>query len=196
MMVAEHIRKTSIFGGMASIDLPGRMDDISHFRPVPDHQEVFADASMDQSVVIEILSRADVSDIECGSFFWRDCCQENSATDACLEDQTCIDLDSSNFPASATCYLLKGSMKASKGRQAHAAANTIQALLAVLRLPHVESDVVISLMTPTNISQQSTAAAHAGAGEKTAHLSAPDLFNRLLTSFKINDWSLFGHDVS
>lgn len=32
----------------------------------------------------------------------------------------------------------------------------------------------------------------AGAGFKGAHLTAPLLFRRMLATFKINDWSLFG----
>jgi Ran-interacting Mog1 protein len=50
-------RKVQVFGGMASIDLPARMTDISDFRPVPDHQEIYTDANSDQSVIIEILVR-------------------------------------------------------------------------------------------------------------------------------------------
>lgn len=46
-----------LFGGAMSIACPARLQDISAFRPVPDHQEVLTDASMDQSLIVEILVR-------------------------------------------------------------------------------------------------------------------------------------------
>lgn len=61
----ESVRTVQLFGGMASMSLPPRMADVSDFRPVPDHQEIYTDANSDQSVIIEILVRILVS--------WRHC---------------------------------------------------------------------------------------------------------------------------
>lgn len=44
-----------LFGGAMSMAIPPRLADISDFRPVPDNQEIAADASTDQSVIIEIM---------------------------------------------------------------------------------------------------------------------------------------------
>jgi hypothetical protein len=55
---AEELNRQPLFGGMAIIELPDRFGDVSDFRPVPDHQEVLADASTDQSIIIEILVRS------------------------------------------------------------------------------------------------------------------------------------------
>jgi Ran-interacting Mog1 protein len=49
------MREVALFGGAARVMLPARMEDVSDFRPVPDHQEVYTDASADQSVIVEIL---------------------------------------------------------------------------------------------------------------------------------------------
>jgi Ran-interacting Mog1 protein len=58
-MTAEEFSKAvALFGGAANFALPDRMRDVSDFRPVPDHQEVFTDASVDQSVIIDILVRS------------------------------------------------------------------------------------------------------------------------------------------
>lgn len=43
-----------LFGGALSIELPSRFVDLSQFRQIPDHQEVFADGNTDQSIIIEI----------------------------------------------------------------------------------------------------------------------------------------------
>lgn len=58
-MTADQTISQPLFGGMASMTIPTRMQDVSDFRPVPDHQEVYADGAIDQSVIIEILVRYD-----------------------------------------------------------------------------------------------------------------------------------------
>ena len=57
VVAAEELETRQLFGGMASMQCPARLVDISDFRPVPDHQEVLTDASADQSVIVEILVR-------------------------------------------------------------------------------------------------------------------------------------------
>ena len=64
----ESIRTVQLFGGMVSMDVPTRMEDVSNFRPVPDHQEIYTDANSDQSVIIELLVRV----LEC----WSHCASE------------------------------------------------------------------------------------------------------------------------
>jgi hypothetical protein len=83
-------------------------------------------------------------------------------------------------------------MRASKGRQGPDAANEVQVLMQVYRLPHVQSDVVITLWTPASISERSSSAIEAGSGTKVLHLSAPTLFRLIVDSFRVNDWKLFG----
>lgn len=49
------IEPRELFGGAIGMCLPTRFVDISDFRPIPDHQEVFSDANMDQSLIVEVL---------------------------------------------------------------------------------------------------------------------------------------------
>lgn len=53
----DSLHTQQLFGGAVTCDLPARFEDISEIRPVPDHQEVHADAAVDQSIIIEILAR-------------------------------------------------------------------------------------------------------------------------------------------
>eukprot|EP01084_Bolivina_argentea_P059751 109156_1 len=46
-----------LFGGGFGISLPERFIDLSNFRLVPDHQEVWSDAHTDQSIIIELVER-------------------------------------------------------------------------------------------------------------------------------------------
>jgi hypothetical protein len=48
-------QKMELFGGAIRIaSLPSRFKDLSDFRQVPDHQEVFSDPESDQTVIVEI----------------------------------------------------------------------------------------------------------------------------------------------
>ena len=79
-----------------------------------------------------------------------------------------------------------------KGRQSAETSNYVQIIFGVVRLPEVQSDIVISLNTPAYINEKSASAEHAGAGPKTSYLRAPDAFRRMLQSFRIIDMGLFG----
>lgn len=78
------LTQRELFGGAILATLPSRMEDISNVRPVPDHQEVFADGATDQSLIVEVLDRADVADEQCAAYFWADWCSANEAEDAQL----------------------------------------------------------------------------------------------------------------
>ena len=75
-MTTDASRKVPLFGGAISAHLPTRYVDVSDFRPVPDNQEVWTDASVDESVIVEILERVEEgpSDAEGGAagWFWED----------------------------------------------------------------------------------------------------------------------------
>eukprot|EP00892_Ulva_mutabilis_P006145 jgi/Ulvmu1/3902/UM018_0124.1 len=191
-MIADQMSKQPLFGGMAAMTIPTRMQDVSDFRPVPDHQEVYSDGAIDQSVIVEILDRASASDDQCVEFYWADCCTSNDAQDPVMSRSSPIGPPSGVQPHPATAFCIEGQMKASKGRQSELAANTIHVMLCVLRLPHVSSDVIITLSTAMTVSEHSAAAADTGAGDRSDHLRAPALFESMIQSFAINDWSLFG----
>jgi hypothetical protein len=89
-------------------------------------------------------------------------------------------------------FELQGTFKASKGRQAQSAANLVQVLIHIWRLPDVHSDVVLTLTTPMHISELSAAAQDVGAGAKTLHTTAPALFFNIIQSLRIMDTRLFG----
>ncbi len=54
-MTVEALAQRDLFGGAITLACPRRLIDVSDFRPVPDNQEVFADGSSDQSLVVEIV---------------------------------------------------------------------------------------------------------------------------------------------
>ena len=69
---------------------------------------------------------------------------------------------------------------------------SLQVILAIIRLRQVSSEVLIILNTPVSVSASSAAAKDIGAGARSEHLTAPSLLRRVLGTFKIKDYSLFG----
>lgn len=51
----EDVQLHQLFGGAVEMAFPQRLIDVSDFRPVPDHQEVYADGGEDQSLIVEVL---------------------------------------------------------------------------------------------------------------------------------------------
>lgn len=49
--------KAKLYGGAIECNIPAGFDDVSKFRVVPDHQEVYANAETDQSIIVEINER-------------------------------------------------------------------------------------------------------------------------------------------
>jgi hypothetical protein len=58
-----------LFGGALSVQLDPRFFDVSNFRQIPDTQEVFADATTDQSVIVDILEIHSSSNGVCPAHF-------------------------------------------------------------------------------------------------------------------------------
>ncbi|KAI7843900.1 hypothetical protein COHA_002444 [Chlorella ohadii] len=193
MTVDDTLVQRPLYGGAAQLAFPQRFADISDFRPVPDHQEVFADAGLDQSLVIEIVEHQPIADAEAGAYFFQDQAQHNEAAHAQIDETHVLGpADMPGLPPECFKVVVTGQQAVSKGRQGSQALNKVQVMLCVIRLPQHGSDVLITLNSPIYISEHSAAAEHAGAGFKGAHLTAPALFRSILATFAINDWALFG----
>jgi len=154
---------------------------------------VFADGHQDQSLVVEILEMAQVDDKHSAHYFFEDLSVQNEAEASALETvYTLSPSDVPNLPGNSVCTCALGYQTVAKGRQGTDTSNYVQIIFGVVRLPQVQSDIVISLNTPAYINEKSSSAEHAGAGPKTAYLRAPEVFRRMLQSFRIIDMGLFG----
>lgn len=192
--IEDELKPRSLFGGAIELAIPERLTDVSDFRPVPDHQEVFADGAKDQSLVVEVVEHDyNVANASCSRHLFEDLALQNDAVSATFESGESLSADEVRHLPSGTPVLLgMGMQQVSKGRQGSDAINTVQVLVAAVRLPQHKSDVVLSLNSPSYISEQSTAAADAGSGQQETHKAALPLFRRILGSLKIIDYGLFG----
>eukprot|EP00440_Ansanella_granifera_P033918 gb/GFBE01036797.1/.p1 GENE.gb/GFBE01036797.1/~~gb/GFBE01036797.1/.p1 ORF type:complete len:188 (+),score=32.74 gb/GFBE01036797.1/:1-564(+) len=175
-----------LYGGAISCDLPKSFSDASVFREVPDHQEVWVDTSSDRSIMVEILERKDVSDDGAISFFLSDLAEFNEARDATvLSSRALGDEEMPHLPAPATCLCGVGEQTVAKFKEAEH--NRVRIYAAAVRLPEQTTDILITLNDPVTISPESSSAS-APAPDSEAEAA----FARILRSFRINDWALFG----
>ncbi|CAL8464048.1 g3583 [Coccomyxa elongata] len=189
----EPLQTVPLFGGAAEIALPPRLADVSNVRPVPDNQEVYTDPNVDQSLIIEIVEHVDVPDSDSAQHCFNDLASVSGAGMQQIESEAILSLqDIPGVPPDAYKAIVIGEQLVAKGRQATHAANRVQVILAIIRLKQVSSEVLITLNTPVFVSSSSAAAQDIGAGEKAHHLMAPSLMRRVIATFKIIDYSLFG----
>ena len=76
-----------LYGGALECVIPVKYEDVSNFRQIPNHQEVFADASADSSIIIEINEMAaEVPDEKVLQHYFQDLATCNEAKSAMIVD--------------------------------------------------------------------------------------------------------------
>jgi hypothetical protein len=189
----EPIVSRQLFGGAVELSMPDRFIDISEFRQIPDSQEVFSDPNEDQSLIVEFVEHHDVPNREAGEFFFNDLATANSATHAAVSSTSELRSDAVPLlPQGTYSCLVTGQQAIGKSRQEATALNKIHVQLLVVRLPEYKTDMLVTLNSPIYISEHSAAAKEAGAGYKELHMHAPELFQAMCRTLKINDFKLFG----
>jgi hypothetical protein len=90
----QDLGQKQLFGGAISCNLPTRFVDVSDFRQVPgtshfhtytysnsDNQEVFTDINVEQTIIVELLEKVNVSDIkEAAVYHFQEMASLNEAT--------------------------------------------------------------------------------------------------------------------
>ncbi|XP_024396857.1 uncharacterized protein [Physcomitrium patens] len=199
--ILENSVKMMLFGGAISCSFPPRYGDISDFRDVPNNQEAFVDPNRDESFIIELLElKENVADAGSARWFLEDLAVEQAFENTLIvEDESRIPAANiPNLEANTTVNAVIGTMEIAKGRQGVEASNNVRVYLANIRLRVVETDILITVYEPLNISEHSESAAAVGAGAtlpaaQAGLLPAADVFKQVLSTFRIHDWSLFGY---
>ncbi|KAK9286536.1 hypothetical protein L1049_014934 [Liquidambar formosana] len=192
-----------LFGGAIASTFPLRFQDVSNVRQVPDHQEVFVDPARDESLIFELLDlKHDVADNGSAAWFLQDLATEQDADGSMVIEQSGVfeanGLSYRNMPAVITTAV--GQMAISKGRQGREAQNIVRVYLANMRLRGVGTDVLITAYEPILINPLSESASAVGAGlavpaAQSGCMPMAEVFKLAVSSFKVNDWSLFGAAV-
>ncbi|XP_021299878.1 probable ran guanine nucleotide release factor isoform X2 [Herrania umbratica] len=211
-MSADLYSERPLFGGAILTTFPLRFQDVSNIRQVPDHQEVFVDPARDESLIFELLDyKHEVGDDGSAVWFLQDLAVEQDGEGFTLLEQSAAveapGLRYRNIPAVVTTAVgqmiwkleLSSGLQyvaVSKGRQGREAQNIIKVYLANLRLKEVGTDVLITAYEPIFIHPLSHSASAVGAGlavpaMQSGFVPMVEVFKLAVTSFKVNDWSLF-----
>ncbi|KAL8143125.1 hypothetical protein V2J09_016157 [Rumex salicifolius] len=192
-----------LFGGAISCIFPLRFEDVSNIREVPDQQEVFVDPARDESLIFELLEyKHEVADNGSANWFLQDLASEQDADGGTVIEQSGIvdapGLSYKNIPSVVTNAV--GQMAISKGRQGKEAQNIVRVYLANLRLKGVDTDILITAYEPLVINPLSESAISVGPGvatpaAQTGLTPVSEVFKLAVSSFKVNDWSLFGESA-
>eukprot|EP00531_Pseudo-nitzschia_arenysensis_P013180 CAMPEP_0116142338 /NCGR_PEP_ID=MMETSP0329-20121206/14857_1 /TAXON_ID=697910 /ORGANISM="Pseudo-nitzschia arenysensis, Strain B593" /LENGTH=203 /DNA_ID=CAMNT_0003637571 /DNA_START=180 /DNA_END=791 /DNA_ORIENTATION=- len=196
-----------LFGGAITSELPIDWKDLSDVRPIPDNQECFQDSLVAENpklLIVEILEfQEDVQDKDAALFFFNDLAERND----CMQDPNNISFAPANPPASPTALLQDESIvagtnqvrvcagfgyhKVAMGRDFDQMGNSRRATqkikhirvdLFVLRLPVQETDLLITMSSPTD--DEDVSMEDSGATD--------EILSRVISNFKINEWGLFG----
>lgn len=176
-----------LYGGAIKALIPERFVDVSEFRQVPDHQEVFSDPVTDESIIIEILEREQLPDNEAIVSHFNDLAEANSAEARILKSESIphVDLPQLGTNVPFTAGFLIGEQNIAKFRED--AKNLVGILILLVRLPSVTTDLLISYNGPQRIAEASSSWGAQPSGEDPVAILGA--FARHL---EIVNWNLFG----
>ncbi|KAJ2847942.1 hypothetical protein GGI22_005843 [Coemansia erecta] len=174
-----------------SMAIPAGMVDASDFRKVPDHQEVFTNAETDQSIIIEILESVDHQEEKALEYHFNELASTNDA-----ESSTIRLVEKFQLEDISEAYVLVGEQRVAKfneGEKSSDAVNSVCIMLALLRVPQHTADILVSLNVPLSIGQTSSSsfASKGTEGQMLDVDAAHAEFKAIVSTFKINDYSLF-----
>eukprot|EP01113_Clastostelium_recurvatum_P049509 TRINITY_DN9183_c0_g1_i2.p1 TRINITY_DN9183_c0_g1~~TRINITY_DN9183_c0_g1_i2.p1 ORF type:complete len:195 (+),score=35.93 TRINITY_DN9183_c0_g1_i2:80-664(+) len=182
-----------LFGGAMEASIPPRFLDLSDIRQTPDNQEVLVDGDSEQSVIVEILSLADEAPADqFASWHFQQLAEDNSATSSQILNT--FNLTAEQAPLlfaggrAIQAQIVIGQQTVSKFKE-HAG-NVVSIPLCVIRIPSVTTDILVSVNDPVVLHPQSSSVAH---GAQVSHLGSGEaLLAKIMQTFKIADWNLFG----
>lgn len=180
-----------LFGGALSCDVPADWRDVSDIRQVPDHQEVWQE--MDGSVlIVEILQRQEIDDQNAALFFFNDLAESNGITQPSdYTFQTATTVIPTQIDGAIPCSgygLQKIAMgrdyDVNRQRRENQEIRWTCIELCAIRLPRVQTDLLVTLTHPLPNPNEPPSAAD-------NNFSWSEQFQRVIRSMKVRDWTLF-----
>jgi len=175
--------------------MPDAYLDMSNIGPVPDNQEVWVDGG--NSLLIEIVERSELPEEEVGRFYWQDLASVSESTASRLDGQEnlYVEKDLPGIPSSSCprAYLVKGCQMLTKSRQDPSRVHPVAVWLAVLRLPGVQADVLVTANFPCT---ETGADCNENAAKRPLESEGVEgrsqIVKSMLRTLVVRDWSLFG----
>lgn len=203
-----------LYGGAITMSYPPSYQDVSSFRVVPDHQEVWADRNgADNSIIVELLNlKEDVSTEGAAQFFFKDLADASDAAHAEIVHagqisiaDLCPEIAEAIPDTEMSCAV--GTHEVAKFRDEEksgaAARNKVMVYLANIRLKQVGTDMLVTMYQTVELGDKSSSAvktsndkieASATKADETTPTSHPGLaqFVGMLRTLTIRDMGLFG----
>ena len=201
--------ETPFFGGAIATRFPCKFIDVSDFRAVPDHQEVWTEDAPQYplALICEILEyKKDIKDENSAQFFFEDLASLNNAADEqayeIVSTSMCVaghnsgnkGSEISRLPKGTLVHCLKGRSIIDRRKDGTVKAHCIT-WLANVRLPQVGTDILITLTLPletlTDGSNSEPSKANIPAF-KSLESRGEETFRFILKNFNVKNWGLFG----
>ena len=217
---AEGLETRPLYGGAITMAYPRTYTDVSAFRAVPDHQEVWVEGKQgagDDSVIVELLNlKDDVTTEDAAGWFFRDLAEASGAACATLASGSKISvadicpavaeaMPRTEMACAVGCHDVAKFRDEDKGGDA--ARNKVMVYLANLRLHDVGTDMLVTMYRTVETgtlssshkvaraaSESSDNAEENGVEEKAKSTTYPGLsqFVSMLRTLTIRDMGLFG----
>ncbi|KAI9275873.1 hypothetical protein BDA99DRAFT_496676 [Phascolomyces articulosus] len=182
-----------LYGGAISCVVAKSFLDASQVRQIPDNQEVFVDTDTQQSLIIELLEPVEAQDESIARLHFEQLASDNDAVAAEIISLQRVPTNTvtPKLPPNTTIvHVLRGNQKVAKFDEAKKMAyNTVEIMMAVVRLEQVSTDLVISINAPVLIAPGSSDEQQQ---QDTTVLDVEKHMQEVLSQLQVNDWSLFG----
>jgi hypothetical protein len=177
-----------LFGGGLQAVLPSTWSDMSDIVPIPDNQELFNDPGLDLTAIVEILERVEKADEEAVEYLFKDLAEENDAVGEKMNRVEAVRVvttdEAPGVSPAYPKYLLAGEQMVKPDQSPSTLPDQVKVLLFLLRLPEVNSDLLVSLNYPCKGKPLDQL--------RTEYALVEAAMMRIMQSIKINDMSLFG----
>ncbi|KAL8997073.1 MAG: hypothetical protein Q9169_003563 [Polycauliona sp. 2 TL-2023] len=200
-------KPTDLFGGALTATFPASYADVSNIREVPDHQEIYLDASGYSSVIIEIAERVShpPSDQEALKFHFEDIVDELDTSKIWRTDVAPLphlpvvqSVDPTLWSPDTPCYTLLATTTPPSVTHGNDRAKTpsfTAVLLTLIRLVAQSTDIVVTVNIPHITGHQEPTDGEMSFDEgKFGSLvdEGVKIRNEVLRSLEVRDWGLFG----
>ncbi|KAK4994355.1 hypothetical protein LTR66_005600 [Elasticomyces elasticus] len=187
-------KRVQLFGGAIVADLPANFANVSDIRQVPDHQEVYLDRDGLTSIIFDILEQVDVgTDTDALQYHLKDIVGEDAEQTKIWTSNAAV---FSELPPQTPAYTLFATQQASAERITQGRAPDFTGILLLLiRLNGKKTDLVITINVPHAPGEYAPEDVDLATGKLGRLLEAAVQYrDRLLQTFEVKDWSLFGQE--
>ncbi|KAL8756793.1 MAG: hypothetical protein Q9184_004384 [Pyrenodesmia sp. 2 TL-2023] len=190
-------KPTELFGGAITVNLPDRYADVSNIREVPDHQEIYLDASGFSSIIVEIAERVSEpsTDEEALKFHFHDIVEEHDTSSVYHTGAAQL----ANLTPDTPCYTLLATTTpppVPNGNPNRPLTPTFTAIiLTLIRLVPQSTDIVVTINIPHIPEEQepSDGAVNFEGGKYGSLVEeGVRVRDELWRTLEVKDWELFG----